>query len=235
MTYLHSQNLVPETAIAQLEALTQLLQQTLHKSLLGLILHGSAASAGFEVERSDLDVLAIIDSELTHMQHQTVGEGMLWISNEPHPLEFSIIVKEDLDNWSHPCKHVFHYGEDKREAFSVGRFKPDVLADEDLAGHITMARARGIDLLGNYPPERLPFIPREDYLSAILSDIQWAQNQQEDLDYYSVANACRTMAYLDSGAILSKSEGIEWCRDNNIDTSKIVEEVTTKLRLELGL
>ena len=43
------------------------------------------------------------------------------------------------------------------------------------------------------------------------------------------------MAYLHSGAILSKSEGVEWCRDNEINTSRVVEDVTTKLRLELGL
>jgi len=235
VTYLHNQNLVPETATAQLEALAQLLQKTLEKSLLGLILHGSAASAGFEIERSDLDVLAIVDSQLTPLQCETIGEGILLLSNEPHPFEFSIVGKVDLDNWSHPCNHLFHYGEDKRESFAAGGFQPEVQADEDLAGHVTMARARGVDLLGTYPLEKLPVIPREDYLCAILSDIEWAQNQQEDLSQYSYANACRTMAYLDSGALISKSEGIEWCRDKNIDVSRIVEDVTTKLRLELGL
>ncbi len=122
MTSLPGQNLVPETAIAQLEALAQLLQQTLETSLLGLILHGSAASAGFEVERSDLDVLAIIDGQLTRMQRESIGKGMLSISNEPHPLEFSVVAKRDLDNWSHPCIHQFHYGEDKREQFSEGSY-----------------------------------------------------------------------------------------------------------------
>lgn len=235
MTYRHNQNLVPGTASAQLEALAQLLKQTLENSLLGLILHGSAASAGFEIERSDLDVLAIVDSELTPLQRETIGKGILLLSKEPHPLEFSIVAKLDLDNWSHPCNHLFHYGEDQRVSFAEGRLKPEVLADEDLAAHITMARARGVDLLGPYPLERLPVIPREDYLRAILSDIEWAQSQQEDLSQYSVANACRTMAYLHSGALLSKSEGIEWCREKNIDVSSVVEEVTTKLRLELGL
>ncbi len=235
MTSLRGQNLVPETATAQLEALVQLLQQTLETSLLGLILHGSAASAGFEVERSDLDVLAIIDGQLTQIQRESIGKGVLLISNEPHPLEFSVVAKRDLDNWSHPCIHQFHYGEDKRERFSEGSFKPKVSRDDDLAMHFTVARARGVDLLGTYPVERLPVVPREDYLSAILSDFEWAPRQEEDLGQYVLANACRTMAYLHSGAILSKSEGVEWCRDNEIDTSRVVGDVTTKLRLELGL
>lgn len=118
MTYLHDQNLMPETATTQLEALSQLLQKTLDKTLLGLILHGSAASAGFEVERSDLDVLAIIDGQLTPLQRETIGKAVLSISNEPHPLEFSVVSEQDLDKWTHPCKHQFHYGEDQRERFT---------------------------------------------------------------------------------------------------------------------
>jgi len=170
-----------------------------------------------------------------YRQRQILGEGMLSVSNKPHPFEFSIVANEDLDNWSHPCKHLFHYGEYKRKSFVAGEFKPDSLTDEDLAAHITVARARGIDLLGTFPLTKLPVVPRQDYLNAILSDIEWAQHQQEDLNQYSLANACRTMAYLDSGAILSKCEGIEWCDNNNIDISRVVENVTIRLRLELGL
>jgi len=120
---------VPESAIAQLEALAKRLVQALDKSLLGLILHGSAASSGFEVERSDLDVLAVVDNDLSPMQLQTIGQGILLISNQPHPLEFSIVSKADLDNWSHPCNHMFHYGEDTRKSFAEGRFKPEAPTD----------------------------------------------------------------------------------------------------------
>jgi len=161
MTSLHNQNVVPKTAIAQLEALAQLLQRTLEKSLLGLILHGSAASSGFEIERSDLDVLAIIESELTPTQAQTIGQRILLISNQPHPIEISIVKKAHLDKWSHSCCHLFHYGEDQRQSFAAGRFKPETPTDEDLANHITMARARGADLLGTYPTQRLPVVPGE--------------------------------------------------------------------------
>lgn len=98
-----------------------------------------------------------------------------------------------------------------------------------------MARARGLDLLGTYPAERLPIVPRDDYLSAILSDFNWAQTQREDPSQYTIANACRSMAYLDNGALLSKSEGVEWCRKINIETSTVVDKVSIKLCFELGL
>ena len=180
-------------------------------------------------------MLAIIDGHLTETQRETIGKAILLISNEPHPLEFSVVAEQDLDKWVHPCKHHFHYGEDQRRRFLEGRYKPEAQADEDLAAHFTMARARGVDLLGTYPVERLPIVPRGDYLSAILGDVEWAQTQHEDFGEYAIANACRTMAYLDSGALLSKSEGIEWCRKNNIELSSVVDDVRKKLRFELGL
>lgn len=235
MTYSYDQLLLPISAKAQLDALPQLLQQTLETSLSGLILHGSASSAGFEVERSDLDVLAIIDGQLTDQHRRTIGNGILEISSEPHPLEFSIVTEQDLQHWTHPCSHQFHYGEEQREAFSEGRFSPEAWVDEDLAAHVTMARARGVDLLGSYPVDRFPAVPKTDYLSAILSDFDWAKTQKEDLGQYLIANACRTMAYLDNGALLSKSEGVEWCRENDVEMSSVVEVVTTRLCLELGL
>lgn len=234
MTDTPDQTGLPDSATAQLEALTQLLQQTLDETLLGLILHGSAATAGFDAERSDLDLLAIVQSPLTPTQYEALGKGIVQISNAPHPIEFSIVAKENLDSWSHPCRHLFHYGEDRREQFAGGVFEPTEPSDEDLAMHITLARARGIDLLGSYPVERLPEIPVRDYLRAILGDFEWARSQETDLGQYALANACRTMAYLDSGAILSKSEGIQWCRQNMASTADIVEKVISNLRRELG-
>jgi len=77
------------------------------KKLLRLILHGSAASAGFEVERSDLDILAIIKGPLTPMHRATLGQAMLSVSNDPHPSEFSMVREQELQKWEHPCEHQF--------------------------------------------------------------------------------------------------------------------------------
>ena len=60
--------LIPESAVVQLRALAQLLERNLEGLLRGVILHGSAATAGFELHRSDLDVLAIVAAQLTAKQ-----------------------------------------------------------------------------------------------------------------------------------------------------------------------
>ena len=225
---------LPETTAAQLQALIDMLRESLDGSLLGILLHGSATTSGFDVERSDLDVLTIIDDQLTPQQCEAIGKGLLMVSNAPHPIEISVVAQQDLDDWSHPCKHQLHYGEDLRYQFTRNCFMPEMEEDEDLAMHVTLARARGIDLLGGYPVERLPLVPRQDYLSAIVRDFHWAAKQDEDLGQYALANACRTLAYLRSDSLLSKSEGLEWCQANAIDTSNIVEDVTAQVRSELS-
>jgi len=220
---------IPQSAVDQLQRLCDLLRKSL-PTLGGVILHGSAASAGFEPDRSDLDVLAIVNGDADKWQLAQVGKGILMISSDPHPLEFSIVSHQALMNWQHPCPHMFHFGEGDRERFESARFLPESPTDHDLAMHLVVARARGIDLTGTFPVSELPEIPQSDYLAAVLSDFEWAQDRPEDLSDYVFSNACRTLAYLRDEVILSKSEGRQWCADLGVDASTVVEIVTRELR-----
>lgn len=101
MICLSDQNLVPISATAQLDALAQLLRQTLDKSFLGLILHGSAALSGFEPGRSDLDVLAIIDGQLTAIQRQGIGKGILQL-----PINLTRLNSASLRSKAYKAGHI---------------------------------------------------------------------------------------------------------------------------------
>lgn len=179
-------------------------------------------------------MLAIVNTDPDEKTLTRIGEGILAISNDPHPLEFSIISRRALLDWQHPCPHLLHFGEDKRAAYEAGLFAPLSPTDEDLTMHLMVARERGIDLLGTFPVDDLPKIPRTDYLAAVLSDFQWALNQDEDFSDYVLSNACRTLAYLQDHVILSKSEGRQWCKDRAIDTASLVAIVTEKIQREVG-
>jgi len=229
MGALHGKNQIPPTAVDQLQRLCDLLRQSL-PTLAGVILHGSAASAGFEADRSDLDVLAIVNDDPDEEELAQVGKEVLLISGDPHPLEISIVSLHALVNWQHPCPYLFHFGEGHRKRFEAGHFLPKTQTDDDLAMHLVVARARGIDLTGTFPVIDLPEIPRSDYLAAILSDFEWAQDRDEDLSGYVFLNACRTLAYLKDDVILSKSEGRQWCADRGIDAATVAEKVTLELR-----
>jgi hypothetical protein len=217
-------------ATAQLQALVELFQQALGASLAGIILHGSAATSGFDPAHSDLDLLVIVTRALSPGQYQALGMALLRISGRPHPVELSVVTQATLAQWTHPCSYEFHYGESQRVRFAAGQFVPQYADDGDLAAHLTVAKARGVDLLGTYPPAQLPDIPRTDYLAALLSDFGWAADQAENLDDYVLANACRTLAYLQTGEILSKTEGVDWCCEHAVDMSTVVAAVVSALR-----
>ena len=197
-----------------------------------MILHGSAASSGFDPARSDLDVFAIVDEKLDEKQFARVGSVILSISGDPHPLEFSIVTLDSLVNWKRPCPHLMHFAEKKRSRFEEGMFTPESPTDDDLTMHMVVARSRGIDLLGTFPVTDLPEIPRSEYLAAIEGDFEWAQSRDEDLADYVFSNACRTLAFLRDGLVLSKSEGRRWCEERGIEESNIVAVVIKALQGE---
>ena len=63
----------------QLRSLCELLQKTL-PSLCGVILHGSAATSGFEPDRSDLDVLTSTTSDPATAELAALGTGLVEIT-----------------------------------------------------------------------------------------------------------------------------------------------------------
>ncbi len=223
---------VPRSAVNQLRRLCTLLQESL-STLEAVILHGSAAMAGFEPGRSDLDVLVIVNCDPGSEELAQSGQAFLTMSGNPHPLEASVIVMSDLKNWRHPCPYLLHFGEEERRRFESDDIAPLSATDKDLAMHLVVARTRGIDLLGTFELASLPEVPRADFLSAVLSDFEWAEEQDGNLKDYTLLNACRTLAYLQEGVVLSKSEGRQWCTDRNIDTAAVVALVTRELRREL--
>lgn len=232
MAELRCEDRLPPSAVDQLRRLCTLLRESL-STLEAAILHGSAATAGFDPGRSDLDVLVIVNGDPSREDLARTGQAFLTISGNPHPLEASVILMSDLENWRHPCPHLLHFGEEERGRFESGMIAPLAATDDDLAMHLVVARARGIDLLGAFEVAGLPDVPRADFLAAVLRDFEWAEEQDGNLEDYIQSNACRTLAYLREGIILSKSEGKQWCKDRDIDTAAIVATVTRELRREV--
>lgn len=221
---IHFEDDLPPSTVPQLRSLCILLERTL-TNVRAVVLHGSAATAGFDPHRSDLDILVIVDVDQAHAKLAYLASGLLDLSNRPHPIELSIVTQRALERWVHPCPYLFHFGEELRGRFDAGDILPETPADPDLAMHLIVARTRGIELLGRHPAGDLPEIPRQDYLAAIREDFEWAQNQQGDMQNYLHANACRTLAYLTDGVVLSKSEGLQWCADRNLKPEYALDTV----------
>ncbi len=181
--------------------------------LVGVYLHGSLAMGSFFPERSDIDVIAVTDQALENEQYRLLTEYLLARSDHPFPIEISVLNKEQLQHWKHPCLFDYHFSEDWREHFEMEpavHFNKGGMRDADLAAHLTILNKRGQVLYGSPIKEVFPFIPVEDYKHAILADYQDCLEDMDDDPVYSILNMLRVYRYLLDGMINSKLEAGEW-------------------------
>jgi predicted nucleotidyltransferase len=209
-----------ETQIAQVSAR---FQEILGKNLIGIYLHGSLAMGCFNFRKSDIDLLVLSSRTLTPRIRAALARTLLCPSNSPAPIEISVIKRADLRPWRHPCPYDFHYSEDWRTRFEQFLADPahtwaaPETGDEDLAAHITVLRARGQSLYGPPIATAFPEIPRSDYLDSVLGDVlspEFGLTSATASPVYMILNACRTLAYLETGQIFSKAEGGAWPLEN---------------------
>lgn len=209
----------PEPIRDQITRFVSALRQIHSGGLTGVYLHGSLAMGCFNPELSDLDVLvATAKPMLTEMRRQT-AECLLDLSKNPSPIEVSFLTAEDRSRWQHPLPYDFHYSEDWRERFvtqlgdgSWRKWQHPEKGDVDLAAHLTVLHARGLTVLGETIATAFPEVPKEDYLAAILADVdkESCLYNAERNPVYIILNLCRVYAYLCRGRVESKEEGGAW-------------------------
>lgn len=207
----------PEAVRAQVAELVQACRLLLAHDLIGVYLHGSLAMGCFNPTRSDVDLLVLVRRRLNAVAKRGLAGLLLRLSNMPRPIEISVLNAGDLRPWRHPAPFDFHFGEDWREKIADdlesgewANWSDAPRADPDLAAHLTVTLARGLNLHGPPPPLAFPNVPGEDYLDSIVSDFEWALERLGDDPAYFVLNACRVLAFVNEGRVLSKDEGGAW-------------------------
>jgi streptomycin 3"-adenylyltransferase len=209
----------PPDVRAQLADLLDATSALLGHNLGGVYLHGSLALGCFNPARSDVDLLVITERAVVRDAKLGLVQALLARSGRPAPLELSVLARADISPWCHPAPYRLHFSEDWRERLAadvagLGWLRwPDVPGtDPDLAAHLTVARERGIALLGPPPSEALPEVPPADYLDSILRDVADAATAITRDPVYVVLNLCRVYSFVLDGRVASKDEGGAWGR-----------------------
>lgn len=205
-------------AAGQLHRLTAILREHVGEALVGVYLHGSLAMECFNPRRSDIDVLVVVSTPLsTAFRRQLLG-ALMRASGDPFPLEISILLHADLRRWKYPTPYLLHYSESWRERVAAFLATPGIDdqdaafhgEDPDLAAHITVVNTRGVRLEGAPIADVFPPVPADDYKHSILLDLDWGMRRAREDPVYLVLNACRVLAFLQEGHVLSKLEGGAW-------------------------
>ena len=183
-------------------------------------LHGSLAMGCFYRAKSDVDLLVVVPASLSAAERERVARGFAGMAaTRPvvGDLEMSVLTVEQAATHEHPRPYEVHYSAYWTDAILDGQVDyTEAGADPDLAAHISVVRKRGVALSGPSAEEVFAPVPFNDYLSAVLEDLQDAMAGDALLKspQYGVLNACRVLATLKlgPGTVLSKEEGAVWAQ-----------------------
>jgi streptomycin 3"-adenylyltransferase len=194
-------------------------KEILQDNLTGIYLHGSAVMGCYNPEKSDLDLIVVVNEPMTDEVKRRFMDMVVEVNQEGHEkgIEMSVVTKSVCKPFVYPTPFELHFSEmhtnwykDNQEDY-IQKMKG---TDKDLAAHFTIISKRGKCLCGLPIEEVFAPVPKADYFDSIWEDIAEAQEDILDNTMYIILNLARVLAYKKEGLILSKKEGGEWALNN---------------------
>lgn len=187
-------------------------------NFVGLYLHGSAAMGCFNSLGSDLDFLIVVRNKLSVDEKrelaQTIHEESEKLANG---IEMSVVLLQYTQNPAYPTPFEMHFSKEYAEQYRNGEIDfSKVSTDPDLVAHFVVTRRRGIVWGGLPLDDVFSEVSRDAYVESLKNDLREYESKIIDNPVYVILNACRIIAYLKEGIVLSKTEGGDWAL-NNLD------------------
>lgn len=195
-----------------LDRITDDCRTILGKELTGIYLHGSLAMGCFNPGKSDIDLIIVIEDEITDEQKLQFMKRIVRL-NEQAPqkgIELSVVKKSACKNIVCPTPFELHFSPAHLEWFLQ---KPEEYVqnmkgtDPDLPAHFMIIKHYGIVLWGAEIDEFFSDVSPKVYLESIWNDVASAEADVAEDPVYVILNLCRTLAYVQDGVILSKKAG----------------------------
>lgn len=197
-----------------IDRFVEICKDELKHNLIGVYLHGSLAMNCFNPNGSDIDLLVVVNDQLSREQSRNLVEKVMVLHDDmPYErgIECSIILRSHLNPFKYPTPFELHYSDYHRDRYKKDKnYLCGGFEDEDLAAHFMVAYTRGKCLFGKPLIEVCEPIREQYYLQSILNDVKNAEENVTDDPVYVILNLCRVLYYLEEGFVSSKREGGEW-------------------------
>ncbi|MCU7558461.1 nucleotidyltransferase domain-containing protein [Macrococcus capreoli] len=94
-----------------IETVSQGINHILQTALIGIYIHGSYAQGTFKWERSDIDMIVLINSELSVKQKNDLLNFFITLKDKgpKKEIEISFLNIHKLSEENHPYSYEFHY------------------------------------------------------------------------------------------------------------------------------
>ena len=201
-----------------IEGFVERSKSILRDDLVGIYLHGSAVMGCFNPEKSDVDLIVVVDRPMSDPVKRAFLE-MVVEYNALGPakgIEMSVVLREVCKPFVYPTPYETHFSAGHLDSYQedpegyIRRMKGD---DKDLAAHFTILQARGRCLYGAPLEDVFGPVPPRDYLDSIWYDVENAPEEIVEYPMYLILNLARVLAYTQEGLVLSKKEGGVWALD----------------------
>ena len=184
-------------------------------NLTGIYLHGSAVMGCFNSKKSDIDLLIVVNDDISNEIKRQYMDMVVELNREAPEkgIELSIVKEAVCKPFVYPTPFELHFSiahlnwYQSNPADYVERMKG---TDKDLAAHFTVIYHRGKTLYGKEIKSVFSKVSSRDYMDSIWSDIEDAKEEIVTNTMYITLNLCRVLAYKRESLILSKQEGGEW-------------------------
>lgn len=183
--------------------------------LCGVYLHGSAVMGCFNPEKSDIDLIVVVNGALSDETKRAFMDTVVELnaSAPKKGIEMSVVRKAVCDPFTYPTPFELHFS-----AGYIDWYKEDPDdyiremngTDKDLAAHFTIIRARGKCLYGLPIEEVFGEVPKRDYIDSLWFDVSGAKKEITKYPTYLILNLARVLAFCEEELVLSKKEGAEW-------------------------
>lgn len=194
-------------------------KEIIGEQLTGIYLHGSLAMGCFNPKKSDIDLIIIIEDNISDEQKVKFMEWVVALNQQAPAkgLEMSIVLRQYCNPFVYPTPFELHFSPAHLKWFSdapqdyIQNMKGD---DKDLAAHFTIIRQYGVTLYGEEIENVFGEVPRKDYIDSIWEDVQEAREEILERPMYITLNLCRVLAFCRDGLCLSKREGARWAMEH---------------------
>jgi streptomycin 3"-adenylyltransferase len=193
---------------AYLRTLVDVLERELGGDLAAAYLHGSAALGGFRLDRSDVDVLVIVERPLPRARLERLAAAVSH-ARLPAPacgLELDVIARESAVHPRHPSPFELNLATStERHDVHLGA---EAGTSTDVILHLAVVATAGVALSGPAPDEIVGDVPRAWLAGGLRRELAWALEHASPA--YQALNAARAWRFADEGVICGKLDGGAW-------------------------